>query len=446
MTITPKRLLAALLLVPLPIAAPAALAQEPAPDVASPSERTVEAAERQEAEDRAIVQTQGPMGRSAFAPSAPLFQLSTESGKTEVSMSISTDISSTRDLGRNERGYGRNSAVTRLSIQGFAPVDEDGGDSFVNLAEPLDGARIKVGFVRYQSRYTLVGADYDSQWSVINSASATCVARKVAAWKPGRKPEEVLLADAYLSAVNAGLAQPGGRAQTVLNDLDQGGQFDGLPAELRSACVPGETEGLSNNEQLITTYGSDADVDAVIRAVTSDAPTWFYGVEATANHKNFSWLDRTAFALKEDGKLGYEGTVFGGVIGGSGMWSIRASLSHTRSYKAKDPIEFCRPVGGAGETECLDGEDGAPDRNKTNVFAVEGRRLFPLKLGPIQYVGVAPEWAIDIDTGDFSVDVPIYFAPNNEGQLSGGVRIGYASEENEFAFGLFVGVPFTVFR
>lgn len=46
----------------------------------------------------------------------------------------------------------------------------------------------------------------------------------------------------------------------------------------------------------------------------------------------------------------------------------------------------------------------------------------------------------------WGVDVPIYLIPNANGALIGGLDLGWTSYKNAFSVGVFVGVPFGVFR
>lgn len=399
-------------------------------------------------DDRSIVQSLGPIERNGFAAPSPTFQLKADSGETEVSLGISHVIGRTRsDWQPGSALDRRTSSTTRFSLQGFAPVDKDGGDRFVNLADPLSGTRVKLAVVRYVSHYQLKQEDILAARRVLNESLSSCVVRNVEAWSSGRPSEQSELASKYATAFNAQWREsPTPRAEIALYSVNNSAEFKELPDDLKRRCLVGDTEtGPANNEELIRAYGNSKDWDAVIRAVSGNAPTWFYGLEATANRNTFKFLDRPSFTLSEEKKTGYQVSAFGGIIGGTGNWSLRGGFSHSRSYSGQDEVEICQTTTVIGQTQCLTGADGAPGKKTLNVISAEGRILFPLS-GVYSQIGVAPEVALDVDSGEYSVDVPIYFAPNKDGHLTGGIRVGYASEKDNLTFGLFVGVPFTVFQ
>ena len=436
----------ACLLISAPILARTApvQAQEAATDQES-VKIVAEVADAQEVSDRKIVERQGPSERSGFSSPASYFQISTETGTTEVSLAISRDIASTRVDKKDP--LRRTSTSTRFTIQGFAPVDKNGGDSFVNISEPLDGARVKLSLVRYVSNYTLSEKAILQARAVLNRAIQNCVTASVAAWQAGEPKEKRELAEKYLKAFIPATEGTGVRAESELRTINGRNEYKDLPADLRDACVVGATaSGPHNNGQIIEQYGEEGQVDSGTRAVTSNAPTYFYGLEGTANYKTYSFLDRSGFKLDEEGKAGYQIGAFVGYISGSGAYSLRAGVSHAQKYTAKDPIQFCRPASVVGQSECLSGPDGAPGESKSNLISFEARKLFAFKSGFLADIGVAPELSYDIDSGEISIDFPIYLAPNKDNQLNGGVRFGYGSEKNQFAFGLFVGVPFSLFK
>jgi hypothetical protein len=394
-----------------------------------------------------IVRSQGPIERNGFASPVPEFQLSTTSDKTEVSIGISTQIARSRSVVTGEIDR-RVATSTRFSLQGFAPINENGEDTFVNFANPLSGSRLKFGFTHYVSRYTITPERRRDLQRVTNEAFSTCVRRRVSAWAAGRSADDRALAARYLARFEERMFRPSGQdqpdAESQIGELSA--EFPTLPREVRDICRIGMIDGSPTaNDVLIATYGDPTRVDVGITGVAGDAPIFFFGAEGTVSRKSYSFLDRTAFAIDDVDRTGYQGTAFAGIVGGTGRWSLRAGISHSRSYRDARKIELCQPVPGGIQTQCLSGPDGRPTRRQTTVLSLEGRQLFHLGDGLIPNIGIAPEFAYDFESDEFSIDFPIYFA-GSEGRLNGGVRVSYSSEGDETVFGVFVGVPFTVFR
>lgn len=449
MTAFTRRLLSRLLVgAPAMLAASATLAQ-PSNDVADGNLVSLVApqAERVKEQDRAIVQSQGVVGREGFAPTSPVFQLSTERGETELSIGLAAQLGRTRsDFDPISGVDRRTSSTSRIYLQGFAPVDEDDEDAdrFVNLAEPLDGARITLGFVHYRSRYTLRAEEIRELRAYRGTAHANCLAQVVAEWQRDVSPEEGLLGTQYLEAFRERMSQPNSRPETTLYAINDDPRFDALPDSVTYRCIPGREGSLARNlGQLLSRFGGAEFADADIRTLTGAAPTYFFGAEATVSQSNFSFLDRTDFEIEEESHRGYEVSAFAGMIGGRGNWSLRAAISHSRAYDSEDSIELCRPVAGSSDIRCLAGADGPPTRNSRTVLSLEGRVLVPLALLDSN-IGIAPELAVDPEDGEYSIDVPVYFARNSDEQLTGGLRVGYSSTNDDVSFGFFVGVPFNI--
>lgn len=428
------------------------------------------AAEVQEEEDRSIVEDQGPADREGFSPSSPTIQLLATSDDKEVSIGITLDHS-TVHVNPNDP-HKQRAQTTRFSLYGFAPVDKDGGDRFVNLAKPMSGSRLKIGLVHYFSNYTLRQEDTDVAMRVMNLSFGNCVQERLGAWAAvqpdatrqlvtnyndviatlranGLETEQAIAAVesrafdnlTTIPEVAASREQPGFKELVAAKSLPAFGKLQGVV----NTCRVGTEGGFKTNEAVIEQYGDRSPIDASIRAVTGNAPTYFVGGDAAFGRKSFSFLDRAAFAIQEKNRGEYSLSAFGGVIGGNGLWSLRAGVTHSRTYDAKDEIELCQATTTVGQTQCLTGPDGAPSPTKTTALTLEGRRLFTIP-GTTSRIGVAPEFAFDPDDSEYTVEVPIYFAPDKDGKLTGGIQFTYGSKKNDLAFGVFVGVPFTVFQ
>ena len=442
---THTRLASSLILIASIVSAPAALAQSDGTrGEASLTDEVLRRVEDVKADDRAVVQSQPLVGRSGFAPSLPVFQLSTEQGETEVSLGISAEIGRTTSQMEPTTGDDRRtSSTTRLYLLGFAPVAEDDEDRFVNLADPVDGSRLTVGFVHYFSNYTLRRSDIVAAREVRVAVISNCLRQTVAAWQGGQTQANVALAADYLRAYEDLLAMPRTLPEGALLLVNEDPRFASLPPEVKKACAVGEEGGPENTGVLVERFGQPEFQDILIRSVTGNAPTYFFGADATVGRKSYSFLDREAFANESESNTGYEIAAFGGIIGGSGNWSARVGISHARTYADQDSVELCRSVVGSTDILCLSGADGPPTRNNRTILSLEGRQLFRLA-NALGNIGIAPELAIDVDDGEYTVDVPIYLARNADGQLNGGVRVSYSSDENDVAFGIFVGVPFNI--
>lgn len=451
-------------------AVPPAFAQGKSAQETKAARLVGQAAEVQEEEDRGIIEAQGPADREGFSPSDPTFQLLATSDDKEVSLGLTLDHSTVQVNPQNP--YKQRAQTLRFSAHGFAPVDKDGGDRFVNLAKPLSGSRLKFGLSYYFSSYTLRQEDIDVAVQVMNLSFDNCTGERISAWAADKPEVSRQLAANYREIIEAlkrqGLETESAMAAVTSPDFDNlntipevrahrenaafraVAESKDLPAfaQLQAAvdrCRIGNGGDFQNNEQLIARYGNGAPIGSSIRGVTANAPTFFVGGHAAFGRKSFSFLDRTAFVIQDKTKGEYELSAFGGIIGGDGLWSLRTGVTHARTYEAQDEVQLCQPTGTPGQLQCLSGPDGAPDRTKVTALTLEARRLFTIP-GTKSRIGVAPEFAFDPDDSEYTIEVPIYFVPDKDGKLTGGVQFSYGSKKDDLVFGLFVGVPFTVFQ
>jgi hypothetical protein len=99
---------------------------------------------------------------------------------------------------------------------------------------------------------------------------------------------------------------------------------------------------------------------------------------------------------------------------------------------------------------CLSGPVGAPARKEKLLTSVEWRRLYvlqptnPLTTFGIKTLGASVQFTYDAHNDEYGIDLPIYLVPNDKGGLTGGVRLGYKSEDHDIVAGVFVGAPFLV--
>lgn len=178
----------------------------------------------------------------------------------------------------------------------------------------------------------------------------------------------------------------------------------------------------------------------------------FLGVEIGGNQDRYNFLDRTAFAMDKVSRFGFDATLFGGVLFTRSLTSITGSFTYSRRYEAQRSVTICQAINPT-QQQCLTGADGRPDENRRAILAVELRHAFRTGVGTLPRFAIAPEFSIDLHNNSYAIDVPIYLAQASNGQLRGGVRLGYVNQrdgnggrEGEFSVGVFVGVPFKLFR
>lgn len=245
----------------------------------------------------------------------------------------------------------------------------------------------------------------------------------------------------YASAVNlTGLEKPQ-VTRARQNCLAAGGTVD--------SCNPNKfATGVSS---FVAKY-NPRELRALLEEVLP-GPVIFYGVGLSGNQASFKYLDRASFTLKKADHFGFGGHLFGGLLLGAGQTAIIGSFDYRRAFKENDPVTICQPIAGTDQTQCLTSADGAPKKNSQSVLGLELRHAFPAEIGSFASFAVAPKFSIDLEGNAYSLAVPIYFAGDGAGKLRGGIRGVYLSKEasdgsreEDLTLGLFVGVPFSLFR
>lgn len=211
-------------------------------------------------------------------------------------------------------------------------------------------------------------------------------------------------------------------------------QLKGIVDQYEKACDQKTVDDLANE------YLPEARDRFVSAAYTTD-PLWFFGASGSLGDEDFSVLNRNDFLVETVSRNPWEVKGYAGLIGPDLNWSARASIAYGSSFEAAEDAEFCQ-MEMDDEPDCITGPDGNPIRDNSGRVALEGRVLFDLAKG--NGIGFAPEVTYDLEEEDWIVEAPIYFSPNKEGQLTGGIITRYESDDNDFSVGLFIGVPFSV--
>jgi hypothetical protein len=74
-------------------------------------------------------------------------------------------------------------------------------------------------------------------------------------------------------------------------------------------------------------------------------------------------------------------------------------------------------------------------------------------MGEFAKFAIAPQFSYDLVGDAYGVDVPFYLVGDGKGKLRGGFRLGYTNQkkadggrDDDISLGVFLGVPFSVFR
>ena len=391
-------------------------------------------------EQAARVLSEGsPNSRATAGFSAANVQFSQESDETNISVAFSLDLTSYRPPKKAEDYY--RVSLTKLTVVASTPVEEGGkdgalfaGDSFVS------GSKLKLSITNF-STHVGSGKGAGPEISLAYRSCVTQNAQKWVAVQPDRAKASGEAAT-YVETLNAKLAW---RDAQVNFDgiMEEEADNGGLGAVVAKACHAGHAESELNDEyDLVSKYGSDP-VTFRRRFLPDNAKLRFWGVDASMGRDDHSFLDRTAFKLDSKPRTTWEVGAYYGYINSDLTFSLRGRAVYGQSYKDQDEAEICRTVSIPAGDECIKGPDGEPLRQRTGLISVEARKLVTVREGT--QIAFAPQVTYRIEDKNLGIEVPIYLAPDEGGKLTGGIKAVYNSKGDEFAVGLFVGVPFSIF-
>lgn len=329
----------------------------------------------------------GPNDRFLKSSPTPDLQFIASSEDKIASLSWTLDISGVQT--------GKRLAADHLTITAASDLDSSHEAKILGLDGFSGGTEIALSYIHYSTEADLNGTEKPE----VERARESCLNAN------GDKDDVAQLCDPY--------SFPTGVSMFVLRYYPQG---------LRSmikAALPGNVD--------------------------------FYGVRVAASQIDFTYLDRAAFTTRDQSRLGFKATAFGGVLLGLGQSALTGSFTYGRRYAENDPVTLCQPIT-TPQTQCLTNADGAPVRKDKAIVAVEARHGFGAAVGQFATLAIAPQVSVDLKSKAFSLDVPVYFVGDGTGKLRGGVRgvylnrrDGTGGREDDFTLGLFVGVPFSVF-
>lgn len=160
-------------------------------------------------------------------------------------------------------------------------------------------------------------------------------------------------------------------------------------------------------------------------------------VTGELGHSSLEYLDVTSYEQKKEdaysgsigAQLGYVGRGF--VVAGGARFEGK--------WDEEDKAEICVPTGIAGAVQCRNAALGRATYERDLVTNAQFRRY----LGP----HLAFQYQVDYrpERGGWAMELPIYFAPNGDGALIGGVKPAYDFHEEDFSISVFVGSAFKLF-
>jgi hypothetical protein len=404
-----------------------------------PGEKAVARVAAESGNDAAgeVMSLGSPNSRPAAGYSSANIQFTSEGGETTLSLAFGLDLESYNPPETDADYF--SVSRTRLSFVASAPIEKGGKEAGLFASDSLvSGSKLKFSISRFSTK---VGSGKGAG-PELSLAYRNCVNRNAIAWAKGQSDPGTASAAAedFAARKSSELAW---KSDGVNFDriMEAAAKDPGVGKFVANACHPGNGD-LKDEYDLVKSYGGDA-AGFRRRFLPDNAKLTFMGLDASMGRDDYSYLDRTNFKLLSQPRTSWEVGAYYGWIGSDLTSSLRARVVYGQSYKDKDEAEICRTVSVPAGDECIKGPDGAPIRERTGLASVEGRKL--VTVDDKTQIAIAPQVTYRFEDKNVGVEVPIYLVPDKDGKLSGGIKAVYNSKGDEFAVGLFVGVPFSVF-
>jgi hypothetical protein len=185
---------------------------------------------------------------------------------------------------------------------------------------------------------------------------------------------------------------------------------------------------------------SSYSTQALARALFSSM--WRVGVEASVGLNRFEYFD-AGLVERNKTKPQYAAAVFGAFYPAGGLSAGILKAEYQRAYEAADETILCKPVITNPAADCVKGSPAAPGRVERLNLSTEFRQVFPIdKKGAA--LAVSPKGTIDALSGDYSVELPVYYIPTWDLPISPGASLSYSSDKDKVSFGLFLKASFTL--
>lgn len=169
-----------------------------------------------------------------------------------------------------------------------------------------------------------------------------------------------------------------------------------------------------------------------------------FGFEVSVGRNRFEFLDPATLAEDSERHLQWSARGFYTQYLRGSPTAVTFSAGYERTYEAADEETFCPANPNNVPIRCITARGAAPELNESFLLSAGIRHQFT-RAGRVLNLAIAPQVTYDVIDDVFGVDVPVYFLPNSDGGLTGGVRFGYRSDrENEFSVGVFIGAAFNI--
>ncbi len=169
---------------------------------------------------------------------------------------------------------------------------------------------------------------------------------------------------------------------------------------------------------------------------------WTAGLKGSVSLKRYSWISTGTLDKNTASPSGYSATLYGVYYPADAVSAWKLEAEYASAPKQADPEIICKAVIANPNTDCVSAPASAPIREDALILRGEYRRFFPFGDGKGS-IGAALTGSVDVLTGDYGFELPIYLSIPGTSAIAPGIKVGYASKDDEFGVSLFIKTSFS---
>ncbi len=226
---------------------------------------------------------------------------------------------------------------------------------------------------------------------------------------------------------------------------DRGKKIGATPENYQQKCLEEDSSVLADH------YLSGRE-ERALAAGFYDSDLQTLGLTGSIAINDFEFADPSKFGLgiiekvkdrKESWSAGlrytryFRGTPTAATIG----------ADYEKAWKSADQNPLCPQATGVAVQTCTILANASPSVSKSFKLSANLRHRFFGSDGELTRFALSPRLAFAAVKGKkdvFSAELPVYFVPDDDGGLVGGLKLGYRSDTKDVTFGIFFGAAFGV--
>jgi hypothetical protein len=168
-----------------------------------------------------------------------------------------------------------------------------------------------------------------------------------------------------------------------------------------------------------------------------------YGIEAGVGYDDFVYYNSSSFAKLRSEDVPTSARGFVGIMPKPSVpLLVTIAVAYQQSYTAKSSLTKCQQA--TSGIQCVTGAIGSPSDSDKVLLSIDLHSFTSPVAG--HRIGIGPQVTYDALAKVAGVDLPVYFIADTQGNLIGGIDLGWTSKQHVFTAGVIVGAPFAIFH